>query len=114
MGAALDNSAAVLGSCPPERTNWRQKALQLHTEARVFYFVFRHPRSRWYTRVIAAFSVGYVVSPIQLIPSFIPVVGFLDDALVLYFGAKLLRKVTPPDILAECRESAKLPGRTTV
>ena len=113
MGGALNNSAAALGSFPPERTNWKQKALLLHTEARVFYFVFRHPRSRWYARVIAAFSIGYVVSPIQLIPSFIPVVGFLDDALVLYLGSKLLRKVTPPDILAECRESAKLPVRNT-
>jgi uncharacterized membrane protein YkvA (DUF1232 family) len=57
----------------------------------------------WYARLVAACSVGYLFSPIQLIPSFLPVIGFSDDVLVLFLGAKLLRRLTPPDVLTECR-----------
>ncbi len=85
---------------------WRQQARRLHKEAHLFYFVFKHPRTRWYTKCVAACTAGYLLSPIQLIPSFIPVIGFLDDILVLFLGAKLVRKLTPPDVLRECRELA--------
>jgi uncharacterized membrane protein YkvA (DUF1232 family) len=47
-----------------------------------------------------------VLSPIQLIPNFIPVIGTLDDVLVLFLGIKLLQRITPPDVLTECRELA--------
>jgi uncharacterized membrane protein YkvA (DUF1232 family) len=86
--------------------HWRQQARQLHKQAHVFYFVFKDPRTRWYTRWVAAFTAGYLFSPIQLIPSFIPVIGFLDDFLVLYLGAKLVQRLTPPDVLTRCRELA--------
>jgi len=93
-------------SKPPFAARWRRRAQQLQKQAHVFYFVFKHPRTRWYARLIAACSAGYVFSPIQLIPNFIPVIGCLDDVLVLLVGAKLLQKVTPADVLAECRELA--------
>jgi uncharacterized membrane protein YkvA (DUF1232 family) len=93
-------------SKPPFAANWRRRAQQLQKEAHVFYFVFKHPRTRWYARLIAACSAGYVFSPIQLIPNFIPVIGCLDDVLVLLVGAKLLQKITPADVLTECRELA--------
>ena len=86
--------------------NWRQQAQRLHKEAHVFYFVFKHPSTRWYTRCVAACTAGYLFSPVQLIPSFIPVIGFLDDFLVLFLGAKVVQKLTPPDALRECRELA--------
>jgi uncharacterized membrane protein YkvA (DUF1232 family) len=86
--------------------HWRQQARRLHKEAHVFYFVFKHPRTRWYTKCVAACSAGYLLSPIQLIPSFIPVIGFLDDILVLFLGAKVVRRLTPPNVLSECRELA--------
>lgn len=87
---------------------WTQRAERLRTEAHVFYLAFKHPRSRWYVRLIAACTAAYVFSPIQLIPNFIPVIGSLDDILVLYLGAKLLNAVTPNDVLAECREHANV------
>jgi uncharacterized membrane protein YkvA (DUF1232 family) len=87
-------------------TDWRQRAEQLQREAYVFYFLLKHPRTRWYTKAVAACATAYVFSPIQLIPSFIPVIGFLDDFLVLYVGAKIIKKITPPDLLEECRELA--------
>jgi uncharacterized membrane protein YkvA (DUF1232 family) len=86
--------------------NWRRQAEQLQREAYVFYFLFKHPRTPWYTKAVAACATAYLFSPVQLIPSFIPVIGFLDDFLVLYVGAKLIKKITPPDLLMECRELA--------
>jgi uncharacterized membrane protein YkvA (DUF1232 family) len=85
---------------------WRGQAQRLQKEAHVFYFVFKHPRTRWYARLLAVCTAGYLFSPIQLIPSFIPVIGLLDDVAVLFLGAKLLKKITPPDVLAECRQLA--------
>jgi uncharacterized membrane protein YkvA (DUF1232 family) len=104
----LGNSALVLNKYPPAPANWREKAQRIQMEAHVLYFVFKNPRTRWYARLVAACSVGYVFSPIQLIPNFIPVLGFADDLLVLFLGAKLLRKITPPDLMAECRLLAGL------
>lgn len=87
-------------------TSWKQQAQQLHKDAHVFYLVFKHPCTPWYTRCLAACTAGYLLSPVQLIPSFIPLIGFLDDFLILFLGAKLIRKLTPPDVLAECGELA--------
>lgn len=100
------NSEAVRAE-PASATSWRQQAQQLQKEAHVFYFVFKHPRTPWYARLVAACTAGYLFSPIQLIPSFIPVIGFLDDFLVLFLGAKLLLRITPPDVLTECRQFAE-------
>ena len=85
---------------------WWKQAERLRKEARVCYFVLKHPRTRWRVKCVAAFPVAYVLSPIQLIPSFIPVIGFLDDFAVLFVGSKLIRILTPQDLLAECRELA--------
>jgi uncharacterized membrane protein YkvA (DUF1232 family) len=86
--------------------SWKQRAQRLQKEAHVFYFVVKHPRTRWYARLVAACTAGYLLSPIQLIPNFIPVIGCLDDVLVVFVGVKLLRRITPVDVLAECRELA--------
>jgi uncharacterized membrane protein YkvA (DUF1232 family) len=86
---------------------WSKRSIELQREAHVFYFAFKHPRMPWYARIVAACTAGYLFSPIQLIPSFIPVIGLLDDLLVLFLGLKLLRRITPPDVLIECRELAE-------
>lgn len=93
----------MAGSVP---VTWTQRVQRLRKEAHVFYLVLKHPRTRWYSRLVAACTVGYVVSPIQLIPNFIPVIGSMDDVLVLYVGMKLLQRITPPDVLTECRDFA--------
>lgn len=87
--------------------SWRQQAQRLQKEAETFYFAFKHPRVRWYARLVAVCAAAYLLSPIQLIPSFIPLIGFLDDFLVLFLGVKLLRRIIPPEVLAECRELAE-------
>jgi uncharacterized membrane protein YkvA (DUF1232 family) len=94
----------------PERSpsgNWYQQAQRLRTEAEVFYLAFKSPRTPWYARLIAVCAASYLLSPVQLIPSYIPFIGFLDDFLVLFLGVKLLRKAIPRDVLAECRRRAE-------
>jgi uncharacterized membrane protein YkvA (DUF1232 family) len=91
---------------PASKMNWRDQAQRVQREAHVYYFAFKHPRVRWYAKLVAACSAGYLFSPIQLIPSYIPVIGFLDDFLVLFVAAKLLQRIIPPEVLGECRELA--------
>jgi uncharacterized membrane protein YkvA (DUF1232 family) len=85
---------------------WKEQAQRLQKEMHVFYFLFRHPGVRWYAKLVAACSAGYLFSPIQLIPNYIPVIGFADDFLVLFVGAKVLQTIIPPEVLTECRELA--------
>jgi len=92
---------------PAPLITWKQQAQRLQTEAHVYYFVFRHPRVRWYARLVAACTAAYLFSPIQLIPSFIPGIGFLDDLLVLFLGVKLLQRITPTEVVAERRQLAE-------
>jgi len=96
----------MVRSEPASAMKWSQRAQRLQNEAHVFYFVFKHPRTRWYARLVAACTAGYLLSPVQLLPNYIPVIGVLDDVLVVFVGAKLLRKITPADLLSECRELA--------
>jgi uncharacterized membrane protein YkvA (DUF1232 family) len=86
---------------------WTERVHRFQKEAHVFYLVFKHPRTPWYARLVAACAAGYVFSPIQLIPNFIPVIGSLDDILVLFVGSRVLQKITPDDVLLECRELAE-------
>jgi len=102
---------------PIPLVGWKQQAQRLQTEAHVYYFIFRHPRVRWYARLVATFVAAYLCSPVQLIPNFIPFIGQLDDVLVLFLGAKLLQKIAPPDVVAECRqlgEAAENLGRQKI
>ena len=87
--------------------SWKDQARRIHREAQVFYFAFKHPRVPWYAKVVAVSMAGYLSSPIQLIPSFIPVIGFSDDFLVLFLGVKLFQRIIPPGVLRECREFAQ-------
>ena len=86
---------------------WRRQAERLQKETQVFYFAFKHSRVRWYAKLVAAGTAAYLLSPVQLIPSFIPLIGFLDDLLVLLVGIKLLRRLIPSDVLTECRQLAE-------
>jgi uncharacterized membrane protein YkvA (DUF1232 family) len=100
------NQGNITHSEPASKMSWREQALRVQREARVYYFAFKHPRVPWHAKLVAACSAGYLFSPIQLIPSYIPVIGFLDDFFVLFVGAKLLQKIIPPEVLTECRQLA--------
>lgn len=87
---------------------WREKARHLQRETYALYFAIRDPRVPWYAKALAAGIVGYAFSPIDLIPDFIPVVGYLDDLVLIPLGVMAVRAMIPVGVLAECRERARL------
>lgn len=66
-----------------------------------------HPQVPWRAKFAATVGVAYVFSPIQLIPTIIPIIGQLDDLCVLFLATKLVRKWTPKEVLAECEARAE-------
>ena len=87
--------------------SWKTKSKQLRTEIVALYLASKHPRTPWYAKVLAALIIGYALSPIDLIPDFIPGVGYLDDLIVIPAGIALLVKIIPGDVLEECRSKAQ-------
>jgi uncharacterized membrane protein YkvA (DUF1232 family) len=85
---------------------WKHKAKQLKREIHAVYLAMKDPRTPWYARVLAAIIVGYAFSPIDLIPDPIPILGYLDDLVLLPLGILLLVKIIPPEVLQECRAKA--------
>jgi uncharacterized membrane protein YkvA (DUF1232 family) len=85
---------------------WREKARALKRETYAVYLACRDPRVPWYGRLLAACIVGYAFSPIDLIPDFVPVLGYLDDLILIPLGIALLLKVIPSEVMAECRQRA--------
>ena len=85
---------------------WQQRARQLKTEVYALYLAYRDPRVPWYARVFAACVVGYAFSPLDLVPDFIPVLGYLDDLVLIPLGIALAIRMIPPNVLEESREKA--------
>ena len=86
--------------------SWKQKAQQLKVETYALYLAYKDPRVPWYARAWIAIVVAYAFSPIDLIPDFIPVLGYLDDLVLLPLGIVLALRLIPRDVLEECREKA--------
>lgn len=84
-------------------------AKRLKHEVRALYLACRHRDTPVYAKVWVAAVVAYAISPIDLIPDFIPVLGYLDDAILLPIGIWLAVKMIPPEVLAECRTKAQEP-----
>jgi uncharacterized membrane protein YkvA (DUF1232 family) len=92
--------------------SWKGRARQLKAETYAVYLAYRDPRLPWYARLFAACVVGYAFSPIDLIPDPIPVLGYLDDLLIVPLGIALAIKMIPPEVMAECRQKAQEASRT--
>ena len=92
----------------------RVQAKRLKRELIALYGVGRDTRTPWYARLIIGIVLAYALSPIDLIPDFIPVLGYLDDLLLVPVGIRLAVRLIPPDVLAEHRaraeEGVKLPS----
>jgi uncharacterized membrane protein YkvA (DUF1232 family) len=84
----------------------KHQARRLKTELFALYLAYRDPRVSWYARVFAACVVAYAFSPIDLIPDPIPILGYLDDLILVPVGIKLALKMIPPTVMAECRAQA--------
>ena len=87
--------------------SWRTKSNQLQSEIVALYLAYKHRRTPWYAKVLAALIIGYALSPIDFIPDFIPVIGYLDDLIIVPAGIILLIKIIPIDVLEECRAKAR-------
>src|SRR5262245_23053301 len=81
-------------------------ARRLKQETYALALACRDPRVPWYARLIAVCVVAYAFSPIDLIPDPIPVLGYLDDLILLPIGIALAIRLIPPDVLVECRARA--------
>ena len=84
----------------------KRRARQLKADTYALYLACRDPRVPWYAKAFAALVVGYAFSPIDLIPDFIPVLGYLDDLVLVPLGLTLAVKMIPKMVWDECREDA--------
>ena len=91
--------------------SWRERVRQLKAETYALYLAYRDPRVPLYARLFAACVVAYAFSPIDLIPDPIPVLGYLDDLILIPLGVALAIKMIPEPVLAECREKARQASR---
>lgn len=85
----------------------RRHARQLKADTLALYLAARHPATPWYAKLLVAAIVAYALSPIDLIPDFIPVLGYVDDLLLLPLAIALAIRLVPTVVLAECREQAR-------
>jgi uncharacterized membrane protein YkvA (DUF1232 family) len=86
----------------------KNQSRELKTWVYALYLVCKDPRTPWYARVFAGCVVAYAFSPIDLIPDFIPVLGYVDDLILVPLGIALTLKMIPRHILDEHRERAKI------
>ena len=91
------------------RFRLRERLSALSRELITLYYAYRDPRTPWYSRVLIFLTLAYALSPIDLIPDFIPVIGLLDDLLIVPLGIYLSMKTIPKKVLSECRERSKAP-----
>ena len=88
-------------------TKLKQRAQHLKAETFALYLAARDSRTPWFAKLLAVVIVAYALSPIDLIPDFVPVLGYLDDLILLPICIVFAIKLIPPQVLAECRAQAK-------
>ena len=95
----------------PKKQNFiavlKEKAGNLKRESYVLYLASKDKRTPWYAKFFALCVLAYLLSPIDLIPDFIPVIGYLDDIIIIPAGIGLVFKMIPKEILEECRHRAR-------
>jgi uncharacterized membrane protein YkvA (DUF1232 family) len=85
-------------------TDW---ARMLRTDIVTLYLAARDPRVPWHVKALAGLVVAYALSPIDLVPDFIPVLGLIDDLIIVPLGVFAVIKLTPADVLADLRRQAE-------
>ena len=87
--------------------SFKERVRHLTSETHALYLAARHPETPWYAKLFVAAVVAYAFSPIDLIPDFVPVLGFLDDLILIPLGIAVAIKLIPPGVLADCRARAR-------
>jgi uncharacterized membrane protein YkvA (DUF1232 family) len=90
----------------PVFEHMRQWARTLRRDVLTLYLAARDPRVPWYAKAVAACVAVYALSPIDLIPDFIPILGYLDDLVIVPLGIWLAIRLIPPFVLEELRQAA--------
>ena len=85
----------------------KDRAKQLKTDIPAVFLALKRKETPWGAKVLAALTVGYALSPIDLIPDFIPVLGYLDDLIILPAMVALTVRLIPADVMAACRAEAE-------
>lgn len=85
----------------------KEKARQLKRETYVLSLAYKNPDTPWYAKVFGAVVVAYAFSPIDLIPDFVPILGYLDDLILVPLGIALALKMIPEEVLTEARTQAE-------
>jgi uncharacterized membrane protein YkvA (DUF1232 family) len=86
---------------------WKRRARELKIQVYAIYLAYQDPRVPLPARIFAACVVGYAFSPIDLIPDPIPILGYLDDLVLVPLGIALALKMIPANVMAECREKSR-------
>ena len=84
----------------------KERAKKLNEDIPAVFLALKDKKTPWYAKALAAVTVAYALSPIDLIPDFIPVLGYLDDLLLLPAMTTLTIRLIPKDVLEQCRERA--------
>ena len=93
-------------------TDLKRRAKKIKREATALYFAYRDPRTPCFARIFCILVVSYMLSPIDLIPDFIPILGFVDDLVLVPLGITLALKMIPPPVMADARKSADDPQQS--
>jgi uncharacterized membrane protein YkvA (DUF1232 family) len=89
-------------------------ASRLKRDGHAIYLASRDPRVPWYAKALAIAVAGYALSPIDLIPDFIPIIGYLDELILLPLGIWLVVALIPPEIMVEYRAKADEAGQRPI
>ena len=115
MGPAPSNSTPIRIGCSKLQTRnsivagkLKDWARAIKRDVHAIYLAARDPRVPWYAKALALCVAGYALSPIDLIPDFIPVIGYLDDLIIVPLGIVAVVKLIPPEIMAEHRAAAAI------
>lgn len=100
MGRVTESPVSVF-------TRMKRRARAIKRDTHAIYLACRDPRTPWYAKVFAGGVVAYALSPIDLIPDFIPILGYLDDLILVPLGIALAVKMIPETVLVECRAKAQ-------
>ena len=88
-------------------SNLKERAKKLKTDIPAVFLALKEKRTPWYAKIIAAIIIVYALSPIDLVPDFIPILGYLDDMIILPALIALCVKCIPEEVFADCRARAE-------
>jgi uncharacterized membrane protein YkvA (DUF1232 family) len=87
---------------------WKKTVRKMKAETLALYYASRDPRVPWYAKAWVSLVVAYALSPLDLIPDFIPILGYLDDLVLVPLGLAVAIRMIPTEVMAECRARAAI------